>query len=342
MKQSSFIFVAACVAVLIIGAVAAYAYDSSRDDQIANGVTIAGVEVGGMQKGEAREVVQRHVARGLQRPLTVHYGHKRFVLHPRRIGLREDVDGMVDEAVRRSRDGIIFGRLVRDVTGGDENARVGAQITYSKRGLDHYIRRVQRGLNRPPRDAHVEFPEVKRVREANGIKVDVGLLRPDVQRALRSPARRSVEAPTKITHPKVHLADLRRKWPHLLVVHRDAFKISFFKRLKLVREYPIAVGQQGLETPAGLYHIESKQVNPSWHVPNSPWAGSLAGRVIPPGPDDPLKARWMGFVDGAGIHGTDQPGSIGTAGSHGCIRMLIPDVIELYDKVPLNSPIYVG
>jgi lipoprotein-anchoring transpeptidase ErfK/SrfK len=50
----------------------------------------------------------------------------------------------------------------------------------------------------------------------------------------------------------------------------------------------------------------------------------------------------MGFVDGAGIHGTDETGSIGTAGSHGCIRMLIPDVEELYDRVPLHTPIYVG
>jgi hypothetical protein len=342
MKQRSFIIVAACVGVLIVGAAATYAYDSSRDDQIANGVTIAGVDVGGLHTDKARAVVERHVARGLKRPLTVHFRHKRFVLHPRRIGLREDVDAMVAEALHASRDGNIFGRVTRDVTGGDENAHIGAVLTYSRAGLDRYIRRIRAGLDRPPRDAHVEFPEVKRVRERDGIKVEVGVLRPEVERALRSPRRRSLEAPTKITHPKVHLADLRKKWPHLLVVHRDAFKISFFKHLKLVKEYPIAVGQQGLETPAGLYHIETKQVNPSWHVPDSPWAGSLAGRVIPPGPDDPLKARWMGFVDGAGIHGTDQPGSIGTAGSHGCIRMLIPDVIELYDRVPLNSPIYVG
>ena len=72
-------------------------------------------------------------------------------------------------------------------------------------------------------------------------------------------------------------------------------------------------------------------------------AGSLAGRVIPGGtPQNPLKARWMGIYDGAGIHGTDQVGSLGTAASHGCIRMAIPEVIELYDKVPVNTPVYVA
>jgi lipoprotein-anchoring transpeptidase ErfK/SrfK len=48
-----------------------------------------------------------------------------------------------------------------------------------------------------------------------------------------------------------------------------------------------------------------------------------------PGPQDSLKARWMGF-NGAGIHGTDDVGSLGSAASHGCIRMAIPDVVALY------------
>jgi L,D-transpeptidase-like protein/putative peptidoglycan binding protein len=342
MKQRSFIILATCVAALIIGAVAAYAYDSSRDDQIANGVTIAGVDVGGMRTSKAREVVRRRVEPGLRRPLTVYYGHKRIVLKPATIGTRPEVDAMVDKALHESRDGNLFGRLARDVTGGEEKARIPGQIAYSRAGFDRYIRRAERVLNRPPRDAHVQFPEVKRVRERVGIKVEDGLLRSDVERALRSPTRRTVEAPTRITRPKVHLADLRKKYPHLIVIHRSAFKLDFYRHLRLVKTYPIAVGQIGLETPAGLYHIETKQVNPSWHVPNSSWAGSLAGRVIPPGPDNPLKARWMGFVDGAGMHGTDQPGSIGSAASHGCIRMYIPDVIELYDKAPLRTPVYVS
>src|SRR5207247_746051 len=103
--------------------------------------------------------------------------------------------------------------------------------------------------------------------------------------------------------------------------------------LKLVRSYPIAVGQVGLQTPAGIYHIQDKVVNPSWQVPFSSWTGSLAGRLIPPGPDDPLKARWLGIFNGAGIHGTEETWSIGHAVSHGCVRMTIPDVIDLYDRL---------
>ncbi len=138
-------------------------------------------------------------------------------------------------------------------------------------------------------------------------------------------------------------AQLADKYPTLLVADRINFKLRFYKRLELVKEYTVAVGAVGFDTPAGLYHIQNKAVDPAWSVPNSDWAGDLAGTVVPGGvPENPLKARWMGIYDGAGIHGTDQTYSLGSAASHGCIRMAIPDVIELYDQVAVGAPIYIA
>jgi lipoprotein-anchoring transpeptidase ErfK/SrfK len=79
-------------------------------------------------------------------------------------------------------------------------------------------------------------------------------------------------------------------------------------------------------------------------MPNSDWvAPKDRGKVVPGGtPENPLKARWLGIFAGAGIHGTDADSSIGTAASHGCVRMRIPDVIELYDQVPVGAPIYIA
>ena len=142
--------------------------------------------------------------------------------------------------------------------------------------------------------------------------------------------------------PKVTTDQLAQQYPTFITIDRAAFQLRFWQNLKLVKTYTIAVGQAGLETPAGEYTIDDKQVNPSWHVPDSDWAGDLAGQVIPPGPADPIKARWMGFYNGAGIHGTDEISSLGTAASHGCVRMSISDVEELYDQVPLGTPIYIG
>jgi lipoprotein-anchoring transpeptidase ErfK/SrfK len=109
-----------------------------------------------------------------------------------------------------------------------------------------------------------------------------------------------------------------------------------------VKTYSIAVGMAGLETPAGIRQVLEKQVNPAWHVPNSPWAGSLAGQTIPASdPRDPIKARWLGLGDGVGIHGTAEDWSIGTRASHGCIRMHVSDVINLYPRVPVGTPVLI-
>ncbi len=125
---------------------------------------------------------------------------------------------------------------------------------------------------------------------------------------------------------------------------RANFQLILYRGLKLAKTYGIAVGQVGLETPAGLYHIQNKAVDPAWTMPNSSWvAPGDRGKVIPGGvPENPLKARWLGIFDGAGIHGTDAEASIGSAASHGCVRMRIPDVIELYDQVPVGAPIYIA
>jgi lipoprotein-anchoring transpeptidase ErfK/SrfK len=135
---------------------------------------------------------------------------------------------------------------------------------------------------------------------------------------------------------------LQRRYPRIITIDRDSFTLRLFRRLRPWKRYGIAVGMAGLDTPAGTYHIQNKQVNPAWHVPNSPWAGSLAGQVIPGGaPDNPLKARWMGVANGVGIHGTAEDWSIGTRASHGCIRMHVSDVIDLYPRVPVGTTVLI-
>jgi lipoprotein-anchoring transpeptidase ErfK/SrfK len=343
MRQKSFIFVAALLLVLVAGAVAAYAYDSSRDDTIAKGVTVAGIDVGGMKVGEARALIARELREPLERPIAVAYHHRHFRLSASDAGVHADVVGMVDEALTKSRDGNIISRVARDLTGGTENAQVPARVTYDAEAIDGLVKRVGRNLNRPARDAEVDFPSLEKVKERNGLAVRAKLLRQRLAQALTVPGvARRVKAPVRITHPKVTQAQLADKYPVMLVADRSSFKLRLYKQLQLVKEYTVAVGALGFDTPAGLYHIQNKQVDPTWHVPDSDWAGDLAGQSIPPGPDNPLKARWMGIYDGAGIHGTDDIGSLGSAASHGCLRMAIPDVIELYDQVPVGAPIYIA
>jgi lipoprotein-anchoring transpeptidase ErfK/SrfK len=207
-----------------------------------------------------------------------------------------------------------------------------------------FVSRITRGLDRPARDASVSYVggSLDAVPSRIGLSVDATATSSAIDHALRSPAAgREIRITARSTEPSITARELAVRYPTIITVDRSAFRLRLYKHLRLSRSYPIAVGMAGLETPAGLYHVQDKEVDPSWHVPNSSWAGALAGQTIPPGPQDPIKARWMGIFNGAGIHGTDQLGSLGTAASHGCIRMAIPDVITLYDQTPLGTPVYI-
>jgi hypothetical protein len=165
-------------------------------------------------------------------------------------------------------------------------------------------------------------------------KIDAALDEGATVRALRSKLV-GVRAP--VTY-KV----LQHRYPRVITVDRDHFTLRLFRNLRPWKRYGIAVGMAGLDTPAGTYNIQNKQVDPAWHVPNSAWAGSLAGQVIPGGaPNNPLKARWLGIANGVGIHGTAEDWSIGSRASHGCIRMHVSDVIDLYPRVPVGTPVLI-
>jgi lipoprotein-anchoring transpeptidase ErfK/SrfK len=344
MRNTWFILLAVLLLALVGGAVAAYAYDSSRDDVIAEGVTVAGVDVGGMKVGEARRAVARSLEQPLGEPISVARAGRRFNLSAEDAGVRADVAGMVDEALEESRDGNIFTRVSRDLRGDEENVRVAARISYDEEAVAGLVARVKKQMNRPAKDAEVEFPSLERVASKRGLKVKAAMLRRRIADALAIPgAERRLRIPAKRIQPKVTTAELEEKYPIVLVADRNNFQLHLYERLELTRSYTVAVGAVGFDTPAGLYHIQNKAVNPAWSVPNSDWAGSLAGTVVPGGvPENPLKARWLGIFDGAGIHGTDVTSSLGTAASHGCIRMSIPEVIELYDRVPVGAPIYIA
>ena len=344
MRHKWFILVAVVLLLLVGGAVAAYAYDSARKDRIAEGVTVAGADVGGMTGAQARRLLDRTLREPLEQPIAVVHRGTRFNLSAEDAGVTADIEGMVDEALAQSRDGSIVTRVARDLTGGAENVQVAARVSYSEEAVGGLVRRVRRSLNRPARDATVDFPSLQQVKEVPGLRVRAKALQRRLAQALTVPGvDRTVKAAVARIKPNVTRAELADEYPIVLVAERNAFQLHLYKNLELARSYTVAVGALGFDTPAGLYHIQNKAVNPAWSVPNSDWAGDLAGTVVPGGvPENPLKERWLGIYDGAGIHGTDQTYSLGTAASHGCIRMSIPEVIELYDQVPVGAPIYIA
>jgi lipoprotein-anchoring transpeptidase ErfK/SrfK len=334
------------LAALLAGAGGVYAYDQGKRGRIAEGISVNGVDVGGLTGAAARQRLRAELLEPLDRPVQARHQGRRFTLTPERAQIGIDIDGSVARALARSRQGSMFTRTWREVRGERVDADLDAKITWSRAAVRRLVARVEKRLERRAVDASLDLKsgQVDPKPSSDGLAVRSRRLRRDVERELLDAGEhRIARVRTEVVEPKVTTADLRDKYPAVIVVNRGAFQLTLYKDLKPARTYGIAVGQVGLETPAGLYSVQNKAVNPAWNVPTSDWAGELAGTVVPGGtPQNPLKARWLGIYDGAGIHGTDAEGSIGTAASHGCIRMRISEVIELYDQVPVGAPVYIA
>ena len=123
-----------------------------------------------------------------------------------------------------------------------------------------------------------------------------------------------------------------------LVLKLSDRRVYVYRGNELATSYPVAIGKAGWETPVGSYKVIEMQRDPIWQ---HPWTGKL----IPPGAENPLGARWIGFwTDGKnfiGFHGTPQEKLIGKAVSHGCVRMRNQDILALYAQVEVGTAVIV-
>jgi lipoprotein-anchoring transpeptidase ErfK/SrfK len=345
--RTRLIILVAFVAVLGLGGVAgAYFYDDSKKDLIAEGVKVNGVPIGGMTRAQAEKKLSATLLAPLDRPVKVAYKDRTFTLSQKAAAIGIDIGGSVDKALKRSREGDMFSRSWRNLRNKSLNTELAAEVSWNKPSVDKLVKRVRKALESKPVDAKVDLTKgrIDQSESKTGLRVKYNTLAKEVEKTLLEPGNtETVKVRTNVVQPKVSTKQLAAKYPAVLFVDRDNFKLTLYKNLKRAKIYGIAVGQVGLDTPAGLYSIQNKAINPAWHVPNSDWAGDLAGKVIPgDDPTNPIKARWMGIYDGVGVHGTSDDASIGSRASHGCIRMHVPDVEELYDEVPVGSPIYIA
>jgi lipoprotein-anchoring transpeptidase ErfK/SrfK len=300
---------------------------------IAPGTKAGGIDVGGLTVAQATQRLNEAAGPPLARNIAVHVAGRRFRLTPKRLHLKFDPETSAKRAYYAGRDN-------------PQPVDVPLAVGYRRAVTQAFSATVARTVYLAPRDASVKITlrRVLRRHSRTGRSLDAKALQGAIEATLINPAApRKLRPPRVVLKPKVNAEDLPARYPTILTIDRNNFKLRLFKRLKVVKTYGIAVGMAGLDTPAGLYHIQNKEVNPAWHVPNSSWAGSLAGQTIPGGaPNNPLKARWMGVANGVGIHGTAEDWSIGTRASHGCIRMHVSDVIDLYDRVPIGTPVLIG
>ena len=293
------------------------------------GVSAGGVDLSGLDVPAATAKLDAELAPRLAGDLLIGVAGRPWTLKMADAKLKLDSDRTAKRALYAK----------ADVT------QVAPAITHSRASVRTFVEGIAKKVGKPARDARIKITlrHIFRERSRYGRKLDVDAARKAIDAALDDPAApRVLHQPLTRVRAKVNADDLARVYNTVITVDREHFKLRLYKALKFRKSYGVAVGQPAYPTPTGRFAISSKQVNPVWSVPNSPWAGELQGTTVEGGSAaNPLKARWMGIANGVGIHGTGEDYSIGTRASHGCIRMHVADVIDLFKRVPVGTPVLI-
>lgn len=319
----------------------------AASDRIPKGVTIAGIDVGGRSAAEARRLLERQIGEPAQRPIQVDVDGRTVELDAAKAGVAISFDGAIQRAIARGEDGNFVSRGWRELTGGSVEGNEKVTVAVDDKAVKGFVDRIERSVDRPAVDAAlaISLESVSVTRSQDGSRLqDPAKLRRQIVRALRKPrSERKLSAAVTTVRPAKSTEQVWAATPTVVTVSKSSTTVRVFVRGELVKTYSVAVGSSEYPTPEGQFAVQTMQVDPPWNVPNSEWAGDLAGKTIPGGaPNNPLKARWIGFDGSVGFHGTADVGSIGSAASHGCVRMNPSDVIDLYERVSMGTPVLVA
>src|SRR3954470_4557525 len=236
MHQKVGIALAVLIAMGLLLAVGVWAYDDAQKDQIAPGIKIGGVDVGGRSAGSARKNIKRQVVAPLQQPVIVTYQGKDYTLSPKQLHETADVDGMVQEAIDRSRQGNILDRVTRYASGGDVNANLEPRVGYDKSAVKDFVHELADKIDQDPVDATV-VPSGGRLQPEAGETGRAGDARDmttAINRAARSPGRdEALPAVVKTTKPEINKKDLAQAYPRYIYIDRSNYTLRFYHHLKL-------------------------------------------------------------------------------------------------------------
>lgn len=321
------------------GVYAAYRYDASTQDRILPGVSVAGVDVSGMTRPQAMAAVKDVVLQDLDRRMTVRAAGETFAITPAELGTRSDFREVVDQALALKDEYSWPERAFHRLTDRSVDRSFDVSFTYDQDRAERFVATVADAVAISPTNASVEFEGGKLV-----------LRRPEKGRELRARYAEESLMEALANGSQTVRFDLRRLEPNIttkdlgytIVIRLSELKLYLYKGLNLVKSYPVAAGQPAYPTPTGEWTIINKAENPTWVNPDPDGWGADMPAMIPGGPGNPLGTRAL-YLDAPGIriHGTSDSGSIGTFASHGCVRMLTPDVEELYEIVPIGTAVHV-
>lgn len=320
-----------------VGFTAAVVDDYAARDVMPAGTRIGGVDVAGLSRAQAAERIRGEVTGPLLRQATVRFAEKTFQLDPKAF-LTVDVEGMLDEALAPRTGAILPQRVVDRVTGAAIGADVQRRLKVDEEALAAWVDELKPQVHQPGQDATVTVTGggLRITAAVVGRTVEASGSVPVLAKAL-SDGVKDIELPVAQVVPAVDDARLGKT----IFVQLGLRKLTLYNGAQIEKEYRVAVGTGGYPTPTGWWKIVNKRKNPSWSNPGSAWAKGMP-RTIGPGPSNPLGTRALDLnASGIRIHGTNKDYSIGTAASHGCMRMHRWDIEDLFPRVPVGTRVII-
>lgn len=336
-RLSMFALVVLCAA--LVGALGfAIVEDHVDRDVLLPGADVYGVAAGGYRMPVAVAMVARDVAMPLLRPLVVEYGGKRWTLQTSRMAT-VDTKGMVRAAWALGyKDQPWIMRVWHRAASNAVPVRVGLRFRYRDNRVQLFVKKLKADVDRPYVDAAQLVIGKKLIitpsQTARDLKPGIAktMIREALPKGVRRITPRVIERRPKKT---------RDDFGKAIVVVKSERTLYLYDKDKLVKTYPVAVGTPGHPTPAGDWRIVSKRKNPTWTNPGSGWAAGMPA-YIAPGYNNPLGTRALDLdASGIRIHGTAKDYSVGTAASHGCMRMHMPDIEDLFERVEAGVPVFI-
>jgi hypothetical protein len=286
--------------------------------EIAGGVVVGGVPVGGLTSEPARARIQAAALR----PLVFRFGKQRWKATPEQLATRFKVDAAVSDALVAAR-----------------GARLGLGARVTRTRIYNYVDYLAQTFKARPRNSRLiglvgGRPFLTRSRP--GLVVRKRAMDKAIARALHTGSRRPIQLAVRWMRPAV----TRKTFGPVIVIDRGSNSLRLFRGMHPWRSFRVATGSARYPTPSGSFTIVDMQRHPWWYPPPSDWARGL--KPVPPGPGNPLGTRWMGLSAGSvGIHGTPDAASVGYSASHGCIRMYLSEASWLFDHVRVGTPVII-
>jgi lipoprotein-anchoring transpeptidase ErfK/SrfK len=343
-RAALIVAVAAGVLLLALAGVAygAYRYELSHADRILPGVRIAGVDVGGLTRLEATQLVSAQAERILAERFTVTAADSHYIVTPADLGKRADVESAVDRAFAAGENLSTLGRFWHRFRHDPMGVDVSLSFEVQGDGIDVLVRRMAGDVAQQPRDAEIVpnqgLTDVRKIHAQTGRRLMEERAAAAIGSALAE-GLTAVEVPVREVQPKITDDSLGAT----IVVRIDRNRLELYVGFKRVGSYDVATAKPGYTTPVGLWTIWDKRVDPTWYNPALDSWGAGLPAVVPGGPGNPMGPRAI-YIDAPGlirIHGTTDDASIGRYASHGCIRMHNADVIELFERVEIGDHVVV-